>query len=164
MVKHTILRDDCPTVLTRAAQSGKSAIFSSIWQDHFTITYKNEIKNAAENILPLEFRQVKDEEELQRVMMSAIDGGTEVIFGINEFPDYNGHMHGFGNDNYRYVAGITNADRFAYELIEHIESRPEYKDEEWLYIITSDHGGHGRGHGTQKTEDRMTFIAINKKI
>lgn len=162
--KHATLKSSCPTILTECAENGISAVFSSIWPDHFTVTYKAEIENAKSKNLPLSFKQVKDEEELQSVLMDEIDKNTGIIFGINEFPDYNGHMHGFGSDNYRYVAGITNADRFAFELFEHIRSREDYKNEDWLLIITSDHGGHKRRHGTQLIEDRMTFIAVNKKL
>lgn len=164
VVKHKPLSKNVPTILTEAAREEKSALFTAIWEDHFTITYKYEIARAKEEKLPLEFKHVRDEEELQSTMLAAVDNGTDIIFGINEFPDYNGHMHGFGSDNYRYVMGVTNADRYAYELLEYVKARPEYESEDWLFIITSDHGGHGRGHGTQKIEDRMTFIATNKKL
>lgn len=164
VVQHVTKKDSVPTVLLEAARNGKSAFFSSCWPDHFTVTYAAEIKLAERENIPLTFLRVNDEEELQTAMHAEIDKGTDVIFGINEFPDHNGHGSGFGPDNYRYVVGVTNADRYAYELMEHIKSRPEYENEDWLMIATSDHGGHGRGHGTQKTEDRMTFLACNQKL
>lgn len=43
-------------------------------------------------------------------------------------------------------------------------ARETFQNEDWLILITSDHGGHKTGHGTQKAEDRMTFIAGNQKI
>lgn len=114
--------------------------------------------------LPLKFAQVKNETELQNTALDAVDNGFDLIFAISEFPDYNGHSYGFGPTDYRYVSSVTNADRYAYNLIEHIEARSEFENEDWLYIITSDHGGHARRHGTQDERDRMTFIALNKKI
>lgn len=162
--KHVTKKNSAPTVLMQCAEKGMSALFASIWQDHFTITYKDEIKTARENNLPLKFVRVNDEAELQKTALCAVDGGTDIIFAINEFPDYNGHSHGFGPGNYRYVTGITNADRYAFVIMRHIESRPEFENEDWLYIITSDHGGHGRRHGTQDERDRMTFIALNKPL
>lgn len=164
VVQHVTKKDSVPSVLLEAARNGKSAFFSSSWPDHFTVTYAGEIKLAEKEHIPLTFLRVENEEELQDAMIAEIDKGTDVIFGINEFPDHNGHGSGFGPDNYRYVVGVTNADRYAYELMEHIKSRPEYPGEDWLLIGTSDHGGHGRGHGTQKTEDRMTFLACNRKL
>lgn len=162
--KHVTKLGSAPTILLELAEKGQGALFASSWQDHFTVTYKDEIKYAEERSLPLEFRQVKDEVELQQASLEAIDRGDAMIFSINEFADHNGHSTGFGPDNYRYVAGITNADRYAFELIRHIESRPEFKDEDWLYIITSDHGGHQHRHGTQDEQDRMTFAAISKAL
>ncbi len=164
VINHETKRSDVPTILMEGAENGLSALFSAIWPDHFTITYKDEMAKAKAKNLPLKFSLVKDENELQCDMLTAINNGTDIIFGINEFPDANGHATGFSNKNYKYVSGIINADHYAGELIEHIESRSEYENEDWLILITSDHGGHGRGHGTQKTDDRMTFIAINKKI
>lgn len=101
---------------------------------------------------------------MQKSLKEAIYNDTKIIFAINEFPDYNGHKSGFDNNNSHYSAGVTNADRYAFELIETIKNRPEYKNEDWLILITSDHGGHGKMHGTQQETDRMTFIACNKKL
>lgn len=164
VVRHVTKKDSVPTILMQAAQNGISALFASIWPDHFTVTYKNEIKTAKEKNLPLVFKQVNDEAELQNTVLTAIDNGVDILFAINEFPDHNGHSFGFGPEDYRYVAGVTNADRYAYELIAYIESRPEFAQEDWLYIVTSDHGGHGRRHGTQDERDRMTFIAANRPV
>jgi len=164
VVKHVAKRNDAPTVLMEGAEKGLKAVFSAIWPDHFTITYKDEMTAAKENKLPLEFSLVKDENALQSDMINAIDNGIDIIFGISEFPDASGHSTGFSNKNYKYISGIISADRYACELINHIKARTEYENEDWLLIITSDHGGHARRHGTQNIADRMTFIASNKKI
>ena len=55
-------------------------------------------------------------------------------------------------------------DNLAYRLMEEVRARPTYEKEDWLVLITSDHGGHGRRHGTQQMYDRMTFIACNQPI
>lgn len=164
VVKHITKKDSSLTILMQYAQKGRKCLFASIWEDHFTITYKNEIKFAQQNKLPLEFIKVKNEIQLQETVVSAVDNDVDLIFAVNEFPDHNGHSYGFGSKDYRYVSCVTNADRYAFKLIEHIEARPEFENEDWLYVITSDHGGHARRHGTQDERDRMTFIAINKPL
>lgn len=164
VVHHETKKDSVPTVLLEGAEKGLSSVFASIWPDHFTVTYKNEIAYSKKNNLPVEFSHIVDENQLQDKMIEAIDNGTDIIFGINEFPDAMGHSTGFSNSNPKYVLSLVSADRYAAELIEHIKVRKEYADEDWLIIITSDHGGHGRGHGSQKITDRTTFIATNKKI
>ncbi len=164
VVHHVPLREDCPTVLTEAARNGYSALFASLWQDHFTITYRDEIRRAKEENLPLTFTKVAEEDELQSILLRALDEDIDLLFGINEFPDGNGHGSGFEPDNYRYVVGVTNADRCAYEILQAIQNRPTYQNEDWLILITSDHGGHGYGHGSQQIEDRLTFLACNRQI
>lgn len=163
VIDHVPLKK-APTVLLQLAREGVSASFNASWPDHFTITYSEEIKTANAENVPLTFNQVEDDEPLHEQIINEIENGTECIFAIYEAPDHNGHSTGFGNGNYRYVVGVTDLDRMAFEQIERIKARDEYKDENWLFIITSDHGGHGTGHGAQMTEDRETFLALNKKI
>ena len=45
-------------------------------------------------------------------------------------------------------------------IIDAIEARPEYGTEDWLIIITTDHGGINKGHGFITIQERMTFIAV----
>lgn len=165
VVHHEVKKDSVPTVLLEGAEKkGFSSLFASIWPDHFTVTYKNEIAYIKEKNLPVEYAHVEDENVLQNKILGAIDGGTDIIFAINEFPDAFGHRTGFSNSNPKYVLSLVNADRYACELIRHIKERAQYENEDWLIIITSDHGGHLNMHGTQKITDRTTFIATNKKI
>lgn len=162
--KHVPLRADAPTVLMRLARTGVSADFIASWRDHFTITYSEEIQTAKRENIPLTFTQVETDEDLHARVHNDIEAGTECIFGIYEGPDANGHNTGFGNGNYRYVKTVTDLDRCVYEHLSYIRSRAEFEHENWLFVITSDHGGKGWGHGRQITEDRTTFLAVNKKV
>jgi hypothetical protein len=45
-----------------------------------------------------------------------------------------------------------------------VKARPGYAGEDWLLIITSDHGGTHRGHGNQFAETRQVFLASNKRL
>lgn len=162
--KHKLLRRDCPTVLRTLAENGKAAAFLAEWPDHFTVTYKDEIEIAKSENLPLLFEKFEDDRTLLQGFLREIEAGTDCVFGIFEAPDYNGHSTGFSNRNPRYAASVCRLDNIAFRLLEAVKSRPTYAQEDWLILITSDHGGHARGHGTQKPEDRTTFIASNKKI
>lgn len=164
VLNHVPINTDCPTVLRELAENGKKSAFLAEWEDHFTITYKEEIKIAEQKKILLIFKRHKDDDELEQSFIENIKGDTDCIFGIFESPDYNGHTYKFGNCNYKYVTSVCNLDRVAYKLIDEVYKRPTYNDEDWLIMITSDHGGHGFGHGTQKPEDRNTFLACNKKI
>lgn len=164
VVKHVAKKNECPTVLMELARKGIETSFLAIWPDHFNITYKDEIALVEKENVPMLYEKLDNDEKLHSAFLRDIDSDRDCIFGIYELPDMNGHSFGFGDDDYKYVMSVCDLDRCAYELIKHIESRPTYQQEDWLIIITSDHGGHGRGHGTQMTEDRMTFIACNKKL
>ncbi len=164
VLRHLPLKTNCPTVLRELAMQGKKSAFLAEWPDHFTITYKDEIEIAKREKLPLVFQQYRDDRALETAFSEQIADGTDCIFGIFETPDYNGHATGFSLENPRYAAGICRLDTVAYRLAEAVKRRPTYRDEDWLIMITSDHGGHGLRHGTQKQFDRMTFIASNKAI
>ena len=50
------------------------------------------------------------------------------------------------------------------ETIDAIKARETYDTEDWLIIITSDHGGFGTKHGKASIQERMTFIVSNKEF
>jgi hypothetical protein len=43
-------------------------------------------------------------------------------------------------------------------LLDAIAARPSRNEEDWLVILTADHGGKGRIHGGQSPEERAVFI------
>lgn len=45
-----------------------------------------------------------------------------------------------------------------------IEARSTYAEEDWLIIISTDHGGTETDHGGQTAFERMTWLACNKPI
>lgn len=158
------LKEEYPTVLLELARRGISACFYGLWPTHFTHTYKGEIETAKRERLPLEHLHCKDENDLHEQLLHAIDADADCIFGIYEGPDSCGHGIAFSNHNYFYTKSISDCDRCAYELMERVRARESYEKEDWLILITSDHGGHKTRHGTQKIQDRMTFLASSKKI
>ncbi len=158
------LDDDYPTVLRTLSTDGYKTSFSAIWPIHFDNTYVKEIELAQNNNLPQYYYKFETDEELHKNLLERIGSDDDFIFGIYENPDYNGHGTGFGDKNYRYVSGVCNLDRLSYELLNAVKSRKTYDEEDWLILIASDHGGHSVRHGTQKIEDRTTFLAVSKDI
>lgn len=154
------------TVLLKAAQEkGLRTVFAASWEPHFTENYTPEVAYLKQHPeIPMEYCQVMDDQDLHRHMMEYVkEGGPEekdVIFGIYEATDHNGHLAGFGN-NYRYITGFRNMDEWSYQLIEAIQSRPSYAQEDWLILLGTDHGGHKRNHGGQSLEERTTWVASN---
>lgn len=81
-----------------------------------------------------------------------------------EFTDHAGHDTGFGNQNEAYIQGCKYDDAYGYDIIKTIEARSTYQQEDWLIIISTDHGGTKTSHGGQTAFERMTWLACNKAI
>lgn len=97
-------------------------------------------------------------------LMARMEAGDDILGGIFHNVDSNGHTDGFSNSNASYVNSVRTNDNYCYQLIEAIKEREATKNEEWLILMTVDHGGRGRGHGDPTYEERTTWIATNRKI
>ena len=103
------------------------------------------------------------DEKLKSWIIEKIGSGRfSAIMGVFDQIDAAGHSNGFDN-NAAYLKAIQNFDRQLGEIVAAIESRP---NEEWLVIITSDHGGHNiLGHGNHdKTPDLDDSIPFAMQI
>ena len=70
---------------------------------------------------------------------------TMVYFGAT---DENGHRFGFHPSVPQYRDAVEKVDQHVGRMMEAIKSRPTYAKEDWLILISSDHGGEGKGHGS----------------
>lgn len=158
--------NDYLTLLTSSVQSGladKSAFYFS-WDGHLT-TYKNEIEYIRENQLDVSFvySDNGDDGTFSKALadISSPDC-SDFIFTIFEYCDRFGHEYGFWNDAPEYEEAVKLSSEKGLALIDAIESRETYENEDWLILITSDHGGYVRGHGGETIMERMMFIVTNK--
>lgn len=80
-----------------------------------------------------------------------------------QYTDDMGHRFG---ESPQMDAGIQEADRQVGLIWNAIQKRVEAYNEDWMIIITTDHGRKvgGRGHGGQSDEERATWIVSNKKF
>ncbi len=80
-----------------------------------------------------------------------------------EYTDDMGHMHGDGPEFYK---AITLADNRIGYIWQAIQYRQQHFNEEWLIIITTDHGRNaatGKDHGGQSDRERASWIFTNAK-
>ncbi len=80
-----------------------------------------------------------------------------------EFTDDMGHMYG---DSEQYREAVKLADQRIGKLWESIKKRKEKYMEDWLLVITTDHGRDpktGRNHGGQSDRERASWIVTNAK-
>lgn len=76
---------------------------------------------------------------------------TFIYFG---YPDMQGHNHGWMTDEY------MEAVQSSWDNIEKIITE---LGDEYTFIITADHGGHDRTHGTEMPEDMVIPVIIRGK-
>jgi len=59
--------------------------------------------------------------------------------------DSAGHAHRYDSATYR--TAIETVDSLVGDVVNAVNQRPTIGDEDWLFIVLSDHGGSGTGHG-----------------
>lgn len=77
--------------------------------------------------------------------------------------DSAGHTFGFHRSVPEYVVAIERVDRHIGEVLEALRNRETYNEEDWLILVTTDHGGKGRGHsnGQKVPSIRTTFLIVS---
>lgn len=146
-----------------------SSSFITKWKGHFdrkNATYNDEKAYCEENNLNVAFNRCKDDVASHEYTLNEVKKTdcADFIFVIYEPTDSTGHGYGFTINNPRYKEAFKTADQYGLETIDAIKARETYDTEDWLIIITSDHGGIGTDHGGASIQERMTFIITNKEI
>lgn len=80
--------------------------------------------------------------------------------------DVAGHTYGFDPESAGYLTEIANTDGQIGRMLEALEHRPDYLNENWQIVITSDHGGSPDGsHGGGTPEKRrIPFIVAGPTV
>lgn len=75
--------------------------------------------------------------------------------------DHAGHNSGFSPNNTAYVNAIETVDGALGEVVAALKGRSNYSDEEWVIIVSTDHGGIGTTHGGDSEEERTVFMIVS---
>lgn len=87
----------------------------------------------------------------------------DILFLHYSQVDGAGHSTGFATGNPKYLAAIEAVDGLIGEVAAAIQKRPQIAKEDWLVIITTDHGGNGRSHGGQSEGERTIPMIVAGK-
>lgn len=82
----------------------------------------------------------------------------DAIFVQFDDVDGAGHAYGYSKDSEKYLESIEIVDKAIGNIYSVIKQRKEFNDENWLIIITTDHGGINFGHGGNTFEERNIFL------
>jgi len=91
--------------------------------------------------------------------------GVNVIFVYLGNVDIAGHTHGFNKTVPGYLEGIEVADAQIGIMAEAVRQREATHDEDWLIILTSDHGGNiDKGHAGNTIDRRTIPFLVSGKL
>lgn len=162
---------DHKTLLTSLTEEKiiDSAAFITKWAGHFSrknATYLEEAEYCKNNNLNVTFAKCDNDDASHEYNLEEIgkEDCADFIFVIYEPTDSTGHNKGFTHNNPKYKEAFKKEDGMAFEAINAIKNRATYESEDWLIIVTADHGGIGTDHGGASIQERMTFIAVNRDI
>ncbi len=85
----------------------------------------------------------------------------DVMFLHFDQVDGAGHASGFSTAVPAYMTAITSVDALIGNVLNALASRPQSASEQWLILVTTDHGGTGTSHGGQSVDERTIFFIVS---
>jgi hypothetical protein len=158
----------------------KTAIFSS-WEDNRTkllgesLEQTNGLKldyifdgyeldtNRFPHVSP-EYMSLIDDEVSKMAEETIRRSAPDLSWVYMQYTDDMGHRYG---DSPEYLAAVQDMDKRVGKIWQAIKYREEKFNEDWLLIITTDHGrdeATGKGHGGQSERQRSAWFVSNKLL
>ncbi len=142
---------DYPTFLWRAWDGlGARAGLGTHWLDIYS--------GIVEQEAIADWTWATDQEVADWTVEAVGQGALDVIFAQLDDVDHAGHEFGFDPTNQDYLAAIALADQQLGQMVDATEARSA--DEEWLVVVTTDHGGEGNGHGALNEACQTVWLVI----
>jgi len=97
--------------------------------------------------------------EMTQEAISLIQQCTPDVMLLHfDYPDATGHEFGFNPSSPEYLSSIEITDHYLGEIMSHIYQREAQFNEEWMVVLTTDHGGNGTGHGGQDNVAETRYV------
>ena len=142
---------DVPTIFTLAHDAGyrTAAFFSKTKFHHLEVPKSlDHVRSPQGGLLTGRFTWRKTVGMVEEYLESAADAPNLMFVHIGE-PDYAGHMFGWMSGIYGMA--VRQADSAVAEIID--EANDRFGAGNYTLIVTADHGGHGRNHGSSDPRD-----------
>ena len=111
-----------------------------------------------------------DENVKSHVVHELSNNNPTALFVQLSNVDFAGHATGFTPNNPDYIGAIETVDTQIGTIVAAVKARKNYNKENWLILLSTDHGGLGTTHGGPSDEERTIFVIAsgdnvpNKKI
>ncbi|MEW4489409.1 alkaline phosphatase family protein [Thalassoglobus sp. JC818] len=105
----------------------------------------------------------QDREVTRDAVKTLREDDCHVVMAYLGAVDETGHRYGFHPSVSAYTTAIERVDAQVGLMIRAMRSRPNFDAEDWLVVISTDHGGQGLGHGGGHSIDeiRTTFLIVS---
>ena len=109
-----------------------------------------------------------DEEVADAAIRLLADAKLDVLFLHFDDVDGAGHQNGYSPTVEAYLDAIAQIDSYLGDVVGALTTRPTYGTEDWLVVVTTDHGGSDtKGpydkkyrHGDDVPEHRTVFVIL----
>ncbi|MFE4455348.1 alkaline phosphatase family protein [Streptomyces sp. NPDC056796] len=143
-----------PDFLTRAetAKPGLSTYAVASWAPVTTTIFSPEVDTRV-STPSAEY----DSGTTRRAVAELRDGDRDAVFVHLDNIDHVGHSHGAADGSY--LTAIHDADAQVGQMVSAVRNRSTYGSEDWLIMVTTDHGHtDAGGHGGAGAAERQTFL------
>lgn len=118
---------------------------------------------------PINDEIVQNYADIKINVSSDADGSSQAISYLNandpdfmflhfDDVDHAGHTYGFSPTVSQYISAIEDVDNYITPIMQAIRQRPNYASEDWLVVLSTDHGGVGFSHGGTTIEHERVFV------
>lgn len=81
----------------------------------------------------------------------------DILFVDFDDVDHAGHSYGFSSAVPQYISSIQTIDTYIGEIVNAMKNRATYNNEDWLVVVTTDHGATDTSHGGGNLSERNIF-------
>ena len=147
---------DYPDMLFRVKKARPESFVASIvhWEP-----IKNQIVKKADATIAFK----TDAEVTNAAVQLLRDKNPDLVFVHLDDVDGAGHKFGFDPQLPKYLQAIEKTDEYVGDLLKAVQERKSYVQEDWLIVVSTDHGGSGKGHGQDTPEHRTIFLIVSGK-
>lgn len=100
-----------------------------------------------------------DDACLDNAKLQLLDPDLDFLYLHFDDCDAAGHGNQFSPNSPVYMNALEYVDGQVGEVVDALRSRSTYDDEDWLILLTTDHGGIGFGHGGNSLEEKVIWWA-----
>ena len=128
---------------------------TSSGRKRFYVRYEADNGDRRRRAAPL--RGIGLREKATEDVLAALRSDSRLTLYYAHGPDHAGHMHGFSPHTQEYLRAIENMDASVKRIWDCIRAlrEDERRNEEWLIIMTTDHGGTSRSDMPRAMQERM---------